>query len=70
LFGALGFLATIPMLIKLHRRFSSWWAPAIALSLFAVTFVISTVVVGPLISGRGDPVSPGVSEIDHGTHHP
>ena len=37
LFGVLGFLAAIPLLVKVHRRFSSWWAPAIALSLFTAT---------------------------------
>ena len=31
LFGVLGLVASVPMLIKLRRRFSNWWAPAIAL---------------------------------------
>ena len=70
LFGALGLAASIPMLVRVYRRFSSWWAPAIALLVFVVSFVISTVVVGPLISGRDGSVTPGVSDIDHGTHHP
>lgn len=70
LFGVLGLLAAIPMLVRMYRRFSSWWAPAIALSLFAASFVVSTVVVGPLISGRDRSVVPGVSDVDHGTHHP
>lgn len=70
LFGVLGFVATVPMLIKLYRRFSSWWAPAIAVSVFAASFAISTVLVGPLISGRDDSVVPGVSQVEHGTHHP
>lgn len=58
------------MLVRVHRRFSSWWARAIALLVFVASFVISTVVVGPLISGQDGSVSPGVSEVDHGTHHP
>lgn len=70
LFGAPGFAASIPMLAKGHRRFSSWWAPVIALLVFVVSLVISTVVVGPPITGRDGSVGPGVSDVDHGTHHP
>ena len=42
LFGALGFALTLPMLLRLKRRFRSWVAPGIALTLFAVMFTIST----------------------------
>jgi hypothetical protein len=70
LFGALGLIASIPMLIRLRHRFDSWWAPGVALLVFATAFVVSTTVVGPLISG--DPVeSPDspVTPTEHDTHH-
>lgn len=54
LFGVVGFLATIPMLLKLRRRFNTWVAPAIALSVLAVVFSISTFVIGPQLSGADD----------------
>lgn len=52
LFGALGLLASIPLLLRLHRRFGSWRAPAAALALFAAIFSISTFVIGPAITGN------------------
>lgn len=69
LFGVLGLVATVPMLIKLRRRFSSWWAPAIALGIFTAMFILSSFVVGPLISAPDTPTSPGVSQVDHAAHH-
>ena len=51
LFGGLGLAASVPMLVELHRRFSSWWAPAIALAAFTAMFLVSSLVIGPLISG-------------------
>jgi hypothetical protein len=53
LFGVLGLAASIPMLLRLRRRFGNWWAPGIALAVFAVMFTLSTIVIGPAISGRG-----------------
>lgn len=70
LFGVLGLVASVPMLLKLRRRFSNWWAPGIALGVFTAMFLISSFVVGPLISAPDAPVTPGVSEVDHGVHHP
>jgi hypothetical protein len=64
LFGALGFLLTIPMLLRLRRRFGSWRAPAIALVLFAVMFTISTAWIGPAIRGAANPATPE-SHDDH-----
>ena len=70
LFGVLGLIASVPMLIKLRRRFSNWWAPAIAIGVFAAMFSISSFVIGPLISGPdAPPRPPGVSEVDHIAHH-
>ena len=35
LFAAIGFVAAIPFLRRLYRRFRTWRAPAIALAVFA-----------------------------------
>ena len=59
LFGALGLLASIPMLARLYRRFGSWVAPALGLLVFAAMFSLSAFVIGPAISGTGDDVTPG-----------
>ena len=75
LFGLLGLAASVPMLLRLHRRFRTWRAPALALALFAVAFAVSTLVVGPLISGARTPPAPPapgptVSEpAGHAAHH-
>lgn len=78
LFGGLGLAASVPMLITLKRRFASWWAPTIALVVFALMFSISTFVVGPRISGAADPAptnptstetSPTPGAVEHDAHH-
>lgn len=66
LFGALGLLAAIPMLVKLYRRTHTLLVPVTALALFAAMFALSTFVVGPLIS-EGRASSP-VGR-DHAGHH-
>ncbi|ASD22585.1 hypothetical protein B7495_11205 [Cryobacterium sp. LW097] len=70
LFGVVGFVASVPMLISLRRKFASWWAPGIALAIFIVMFLLSTYVVGPLISGPTLQPSTGSSRVAHDTHHP
>lgn len=50
LFGAVGFLAAIPFLLRVHRRSGTWRTPAVLLALFAVMFSISTFVIGPAIT--------------------
>lgn len=32
LFGALGLVAMLPMLLRLQRRFDNWWAPSVAVA--------------------------------------
>ena len=71
LFGVLGFVATIPMLLRLRRRFCSWWAPVIALAVFVVMFSLSAFVIGPAISA-GDgaaPEAPSPVPTEHDQHH-
>ena len=54
LFGAIGFLAAIPFLVRIRRRTGSWRLPATLLALLAVMFSFSTFVLGPAINGDGD----------------
>jgi hypothetical protein len=78
LFGALGFIASVPMLRHLHRRTGSWRVPGGVLALMAVMFTFSSLVIGPALTG-GDgngsttkPAGPGVTTpapTGHGSHH-
>lgn len=66
-FGVAGFVATIPMLRRLRRRTGTWKAPALALAAFAAIFTLSTLVIGPAVSGS-DTAAPA-EEIDHHGHY-
>lgn len=66
LFAVLGLVASVPTLRWLHRRFRTWWAPAVGLCVFAGLFAVSAFVVGPEISGPSEP--PAVGEQHDGTH--
>lgn len=72
LFGVLGLAASVPFLLRLRRRFGSWWAPAVGLAVFAIMFSVSTFLIGPAISGDND-ATPGGGQpspsIDHSGHH-
>lgn len=73
LFGAVGLLLSIPLLRRLHRRFGTWKAPALAVAVFAVMFSISAFVIGPAISSP-DPVDTPQpagtpSPAEHSAHH-
>lgn len=72
LFGALGFVATIPMLRRLHRRTGSWRVPALALAAFVAIFAFSSLFLGPALAGDGDtdaPASlPATVDVDHHGH--
>lgn len=50
LFGALGLLAAVPMLLRMRRRCGSWRRPLAMLGLFAAIFSISTFVIGPALT--------------------
>jgi hypothetical protein len=69
-FGAAGFVATIPMLRRLRRRTGSWRAPALALAAFAAVFTFSTLVIGPAVSGSDTPTDTAVpaDDVDHHGH--
>jgi hypothetical protein len=68
LFGAVGLLASVPMLLRLRRRFGTWRAAAIALGVFAAMFSLSAFVLGPAIAGNSGEAPPGVSETEHEQH--
>ena len=66
LFGVIGLVASIPLLVRLRRRFHSWRAPVIALAIFAAMFSISSFVIGPALNGdAGSSPAP----TDHEQHH-
>ena len=67
LFGAIGLLASLPMLRRLQRRFGTWRAPALGLALFAVMFAVSAFLVGPAISGD-DTTPPAGHVAEHEEH--
>lgn len=69
IFGILGLAASVPLLLRLRRRFDSWWAPAIGLAVFAVMFAISAFVIGPAISGSGGTPSQPAPSVSHSGHH-
>jgi hypothetical protein len=71
LFAVIGFVAAVPFLLRLHRRFGTWRAPALALAVFAAMFSLSSFVIGPAISGDDDPPArPGIEQPDgHEQHH-
>jgi hypothetical protein len=71
LFAAIGFVASIPFLLRVRRRFGNWRAPAIALAIFAAMFSLSSFVIGPAITGGDDPEpQPGIEQpAGHDGHH-
>jgi Kef-type K+ transport system membrane component KefB len=72
LFFFLGLAVAFPMLRRLHRRFRTWAAPAIAVGVFALMYAGSTLVLGPLISDRlappNDGKPPSTTVDDHHGH--
>ncbi len=72
LFFAIGIVASIPFLLRLHRRFRTWRAPAIALTVFVGLFSLSSFAIRPAISGTDDPAQPrpGIEQpAGHDQHH-
>lgn len=69
LFAAIGFVAAVPFLRRLYRRFGTWRAPAIALAIFVAMFSLSSFVIGPAISGGDAPAQPGIEQDGHEQHH-
>lgn len=55
LFFLIGVLLSLPMLRRLHRRFGTWRAPAIAAAAFTALFSLSAFLIGPALSGDSTP---------------
>jgi tellurite resistance protein TehA-like permease len=72
LFGVLGFLLSIPMLLRLRRRFGTWVAPAVASVIFTAIYLTSALVIGPALTARGQSETPPVqapATDEHADHH-
>jgi hypothetical protein len=69
LFAMLGLVASVPLLLRLRRRFNTWLAPAVGIAVFATMFTFSTLVLGPAISGTNEPVKPAQPGVVHDEHH-
>ena len=75
LFGALGLLLAVPMLVRLRRRSGSWRLPGGLLALMALVFTASTLWLGPALAGDDEPDRDGAApiekkEAEHDAHHP
>lgn len=71
LFGVAGFVLSIPMLLRLRRRFGTWAAPAVASAIFTGVYVFSALVVGPALTAEPAAAvpTPAASASDHTDHH-
>ena len=72
IFFAIGLLLSVPMLRRLHRRFHTLAAPAIAIAVFAAVFTFSSLVIGPRLTGSEQSKQPGIEQpapSDHSSHH-
>ena len=73
LFYAVGLLLSVPMLRRIHHRFGTWIAPALAVVVFTAMFLVSALVVGPAITSDDGPTegparTPAPTE-QHTEHH-
>lgn len=74
-FGALGLLLSTPMLLRLHHRFHTWKAPALAVAMFAAMFALSAFVLGPAVTGANEQpnTQPAPTKapdpVEHASHH-
>lgn len=68
-----GLIFSLPMLLRIRRRFSSWLAPGIGVLIFTALFLLSALVVGPALNSRGaGGVGPGpqpAPTVQHSQHH-
>ena len=79
LFGAIGLVAAIPFLLRVHRRCGNWRVPAALLATFAAMFSLSAFVIGPAITSGGSDsakspstpqTAPGTpAKTGHDAHH-
>ena len=70
LFFALGLVLSVPLLLKLYRRFGTLVAPAVAVLAFAAIFTFSSVVVAPLLTGSDESPATPIEQLHDDGHHP
>ena len=73
-FYAVGLLLSVPMLRRIHRRFGTRTAPALAVVVFTAVFLFSALVVGPAITSDAGtrqpaPVRTPAPTDQHSSHH-
>lgn len=56
-----GLVLSIPLLRRLHRRFSTWKAPLIGGAVFTALFALSALVIGPALNPAETPVTPSTA---------
>ena len=69
LFGAIGLIAAVPVLLRIRRRTGSWRRPLALLVVFAALFAVSTAVVQPALSGDDVDDAERTAPADHQEHH-
>ncbi len=70
IFFALGLVLSLPMLRRLHRRFDTVVAPALAVVAFVGVFAFSSLVIAPRLAGTNDSPPPGIDQpAGHASHH-
>lgn len=72
LFGVAGFALSIPVLLRLRRRFGTWTAPAVASAIFTGVYLFSALVVGPALTAERAAVEAPASTpspAGHADHH-
>lgn len=72
IFFAIGLLLSVPMLRRLHRRFGTLVAPAVAIAVFAGIFTFSSLVIAPRLTGSEQSQQPGIQQpasSGHASHH-
>jgi hypothetical protein len=70
LFFVLGLALSVPLLLKLYRRFGTLLAPAIAVVAFAAVFTFSSVVVAPRLTGTDESPATPIEQPHEDGHHP
>ena len=70
LFFALGLALSVPLMLKLYRRFGTLLAPAIAVFAFAAVFTFSSVVVAPRLTGTDESPATPIEQLHEDGHHP
>lgn len=74
-FFVVGLLFSIPLLRRIHRRFRTWVAPAIAVLVFAAMYSVSAFIIGPAINSASEnrpaapTPTPSVVVDEHAAHH-